>query len=983
MEKKKKNNTNKNKYSDKLNKAAKSNNQSEQKSQGRHPPRQNNQFAPYLPPPEVARGLSSGLLVEGVLRINQKSYEDAFICSPDTGQQDIYIKGVQARCRALNGDVVVVQLDHPGVWKVNHEIVQDFLEKKGTDEDRKVLMEDCVVNVKEELPESENNVKDAGLVKDIVVGSPLIKDNIKVVDVGSSSEILDNVIDLTEDEILVKSACDPLESIPVASASDYESEHSDEDLESKVEALKLTELNIIDVSISSTNNNSDSDVIIESTTDAVTGEPLASSQKKTRRGKRGSKKSKSDSSVPSLNTTVNTTTESSISTSSRHARKVPKKPLVEFSIFSVLKHSQWQQLGLVQKTGKVVAIREWKHSRVAAGTIKPMSDKNPRFFLFSPTDSRVPRMKIQMSEAPQNFMTRPEDYAGVMFVARIMKWDMVNSALGTIERSLGHSSDIGVRTEGLLLENNIDYGDFPPEALANLPENYHDWKIPPQEIKRRRDLRNDCIFTIDPLTARDLDDALSVTLDPGGLFRVAVHIADVSYFVHDGSHLDRVAGDRATSTYLVERVVPMLPRPLCENLCSLNPGEDRLAFTVEWTMNSQAQIMSEWFGRTVIKSCTKLAYEHAQSMIDQPGEDIGGLPEVASPYTAKDINDKVNMLQILAVKLRSKREESGALRLDQPKLCFSLNPETGLPDGYKLHQHRHSNKLIEEFMLLANMAVAHKIYTTFTDIAVLRRHPPPKGEMMQKVVEQLGTLGIELNSSSSLSLANSIAKLRDSGGTEDEVRSKLACVTSMCSKPMELARYFCTGLYQPEDFHHFALNVPLYTHFTSPIRRYPDILVHRLLDAAITCRKPGWDPVQVQQVTEHCNDKRLAAKRVGEASAELFLALFIAECGPLSQAGAVLQVMDHSFDVLILDMGVVKRVYVDRLGVSKHCYRRALGVSYMDLWWEDGSMVTLTLLSQVNLSLCKGDRDFEFTAVIERPQKDDTGGSNSNVITLE
>lgn len=844
------------------------------------------------------------------------------------------------------------------------------------------------MNVKEEKSEVKiNSAKSVDESTDSVKSKVKTGEDkvIEVVNVSSESEdvvLENNVAEIPKEcEVLIGSAVDPLETVPVASVSDYESNHSADDLETKIEAeieAKIAKLKIVDVSVASTmNDDSDSDVIVESTTDAATGEPLASSPKKTRRGKRGPKKVTSSL----ASTSVNTTADSNSSTGSRFTRKPNSKPLVEYSVFSVLKHPTWQQSGFVQKTGRVVAIREFKHTRVAAGTIKPMTDKNPRFFLFSPTDSRVPRMKIQMSEAPQNFHNRPEDFTGMMFVARIVKWDMVNSALGTIERSLGHSSDIGVRTEGLLLENNIDYGEFPQEVLANLPENYQNWSIPPQEYKRRRDFRNDCVFTIDPLTARDLDDALSVTLEPNGLYRVGVHIADVSHFVKEGTALDKVAGDRSTSTYLVEKVVPMLPRPLCENLCSLNPNEDRLTFTVEWTINAQAQIVSEWFGRTVIRSCTKLAYEHAQSMIDNPGEDLDNLPDIAAPYTARVISDKVNMLQMLALQLRSKREQAGALRLDQPKLCFSLNHETGLPDGFRLHQHRHSNRLIEEFMLLANMAVAHKIYTTYTDIAVLRRHPPPKADMLDKVVDQLGMLGVEINSSTASSLAESISKIKDSEGTEEEKRAKLACVTSLCSKPMELARYFCTGLYQPEDFHHFALNVPLYTHFTSPIRRYPDILVHRLLDAAITMRRPNWDAVEVQQATEHCNDKRLSAKRVSEASAELFLGLFIAECGPLSQAGAVVQVMDHSVDVLVLGMGVVKRVYVDRLGVSKHLFRRTVGVSYMDLWWEDGSMITLTLLSQVGLVLTKGDRDFEFLALIEKPEKGSE--DQSGVITLE
>ena len=417
----------------------------------------------------------------------------------------------------------------------------------------------------------------------------------------------------------------------------------------------------------------------------------------------------------------------------------------------------------------------------------------------------------------------------------------------------------------------------------------------------------------------------------------------------------------------------MLPRPLCENLCSLNPSEDRLCFSVEWKMNENGEVLSEWFGRTVIRSCAKLAYEHAQSMIDDPERvwTTEELPKITEGFSAHQLSEKVNMLQLLAVKLRSKREANGALRLDQPKLCFSLNKETGLPDGYRLHQHRHSNKLIEEFMLLANMAVAHKLFKTFPDLAVLRRHPPPKPAMMEGVVEQMETLGIILDSSSSLGLARSLDRLRQSEGlSEAELASRLACVTSLLSKPMELARYFCTGMFDLGDFHHFALNVPLYTHFTSPIRRYPDILVHRLLDAAITGRSLPWQCDQVQLQTERCNDMRLAAKRVGEASAELFLGLFVAECGPITQPATVIQVMDHSMDVLILEMGVVKRVYVDRLGVSKQTFRRVGGVSFLDLVWGEGSgkvARTLTLLSRVTVVLEKSEKPFDFTAVIESP----------------
>jgi len=267
--------------------------------------------------------------------------------------------------------------------------------------------------------------------------------------------------------------------------------------------------------------------------------------------------------------------------------------------------------------------------------------------------------------------------------------------------------------------------------------------------------------------------------------------------------------------------------------------------------------------------------------------------------------------------------------------------------------------------------VAHKIHSTWPELAVLRRHPPPKAAMMETVVEQLGLLGITLDSSTAGTLATSIDKLRmEEGVPMETMLARMACITSLCSKPMELARYFCTGMFDIEDFHHFALNVPLYTHFTSPIRRYPDILVHRLLDAAITGRQPAWSSQQVQMQAERCNDQRLAAKRVGEASAELFLGLFIAECGPVTQEASVIQVLDHAVDVLVLQMGVVKRVYMDRLEAQEYKFRRVAGRTYIDLTWGEGRPKTsLTLMTRVTVVLMKGDRPFDFTAVIQAPEE--------------
>ena len=502
--------------------------------------------------------------------------------------------------------------------------------------------------------------------------------------------------------------------------------------------------------------------------------------------------------------------------------------------------NNWQTYA--QKTGRVVAIREAKHSRSAVGhLVDRPGDEN--FALFKPTDNRVPRMLIAKANCPPGFWKRQQDFESVLFVAKVIKWDKVKFALGDITHAIGDDSSVENRTTGILIENEIKTDEFTQAVLNDLPP--LPFVIPSEEISKRRDLRNECIFTIDPLTARDLDDALSIEQLEDGNFKVGVHIADVSYFVKDKTELDMEAQERATSVYLVQKVVPMLPRHLCENLCSLNPNEDRLTFSVEWKMTEQGEILEEWFGRSVINSAVKLAYEHAQDMLDQPKKEwsIDELPPIKSPWTSKIISEKVSMLQNIAVNLRSKRENSGALRLDQPKLCFTLNKENGLPLGFKMYEHRHSNKLIEEFMLLANISVAKKLYQTFPNLAVLRNHMPPKDNMMCQIIKEMEKYNIYLDASSSKTLNESLNAykpiIKKEKTVEDHRRNfRYQVLMNILSRPMVPARYFCSGFYlkKAEDdredeeidyHHHYALSVPLYTHFTSPIRRYPDILVHR------------------------------------------------------------------------------------------------------------------------------------------------------------
>uniref|UniRef100_A0A8C2PPV3 DIS3-like exonuclease 2 n=1 Tax=Cyprinus carpio TaxID=7962 RepID=A0A8C2PPV3_CYPCA len=582
----------------------------------------------------------------------------------------------------------------------------------------------------------------------------------------------------------------------------------------------------------------------------------------------------------------------------------------------------------------VVIIFEQKHSRAASGFLKFLPNKN--FAMFSPVDHRIPRVNVPLVDCPADFVSRPGDYENVLFICRITHWPADNNfAEGRLAKTLGQAGEIEPETEGIMTEYDVDFSEFSEEVLNCLPQDLP-WSIPAHELSRRRDLRKECVFTIDPATARDLDDALSCKQLSDGNFEVGVHIADVSYFVEEGSVLDQIAGKRATSVYLVQKVIPMLPRLLCEELCSLNPLTDRLTFSVIWKLSPEGKILSEWFGRTVICSCIKMSYDHAQSMIEAPDKHFSAeeLPPCSTNHRIHEIKEAILNLHNIAKQLRAQRFESGALQLNQLKLSFSLDKESSMPQGCYVYQYQDSNKLVEEFMLLANMAAAHQIYRTYPELAILRRHPPPQSKMVDDLQEFCDQMGLDIDLNSSRGLHRS---LNENLGNDEYAAARREVLTHMCSRAMQMASYFCTGALKDENsFHHYALNVPLYTHFTSPIRRYVDVIVHRLLAASLSellyCIEP---PTEVHKLASHCNDRKTASKRVQELSSELFFAVFVKECGPLDSEAMVMGVLDQSFDVLVLRYGVQKRIYCNSLEGLKAVHFRKVGKRpEMTLVWE-------------------------------------------------
>ncbi|EDQ90877.1 uncharacterized protein MONBRDRAFT_15826 [Monosiga brevicollis MX1] len=555
----------------------------------------------------------------------------------------------------------------------------------------------------------------------------------------------------------------------------------------------------------------------------------------------------------------------------------------------------------LQPVGRVVAIIKAPppEERLFAGFLK-RRDQDQDFLLFSPKDSRVPRMRVPAHSVPDEVDDK------MLVIVSFEEWTAKSRfARGSFKRVLGQAGTIDAETQAILMEYKIPFEDFKPHVLKCLPkvDEKHPFVIPDDEIAKRRDLRDVRIFTIDPSTARDLDDALHCTQLPDGNFEMGVHIADVSYFVEPNTPLDEEAEFRATSTYLVQSVYPMLPRLLCEGLCSLNPDEDRLAFSVIWVLDPEGNRKSTWFGRTVIRSRCKLAYDHAQLFIDDESKEWNDVefPRLSADTQGADVKADVLRMNHIAQQMRDRRFANGALRLNKTKLSFRLG-EDMLPVETWPYVQRAANQLVEEFMLLANISVAECIAKAFPQCALLRRHPEPFTSRLEEVAARFQRVGIPLDTGSSGDIAASIRAYQEN----EQDQGRVEVMQLLLTMAMQQAVYFSTGdsKLEQSDWKHYALATPMYTHFTSPIRRYADVVVHRLLLAALENKETFYEHDKVQKAADRCNERKLNAKEAGNKSIDIFKNVMVYHHGPFEEPAIVYRVQDRSMDVLVLRLGL-------------------------------------------------------------------------------
>lgn len=418
---------------------------------------------------------------------------------------------------------------------------------------------------------------------------------------------------------------------------------------------------------------------------------------------------------------------------------------------------------------------------------------------------------------PRNNIKNAKD--GMVVLTKIVDWAKdASSPAGKIIKVLGTPGEHETEMQSILAESGLP-SDFPQE-VEDFADKI-DTRIHKSEIKKRRDMRKTLTFTIDPKDAKDFDDALSFEKLENGNYQIGIHIADVSHYVQPGNILDEEAYERGTSIYLVDRVVPMLPEILSNKACSLRPDEEKFTFSAVFELDQKGNVLDQWFGRTTTLSNARFAYEEAQHIIESQSKEIPKETSISGKAysTSDDILKAVLTLNDLAQKMRSNRMQNGAISFDKVEVKFNLNKENE-PTGVYFKQAKEANKLIEEFMLLANRKVAEFIGKQKPEKTFIYRcHNQPDEEKLVSLQNLVGQFGYTMNLKNRKTTSQSLNNLlQDVQGKKEQ-----NLVDTLAIRTMSKAYY------STENIGHYGLAFDYYSHFTSPIRRYPDVMTHRLL----------------------------------------------------------------------------------------------------------------------------------------------------------
>lgn len=487
---------------------------------------------------------------------------------------------------------------------------------------------------------------------------------------------------------------------------------------------------------------------------------------------------------------------------------------------------------------------------------------SPRYAFFIPDSNKIPYdfyIPLDKTQGAKD---------GQKVVAKITKWkDNAKSPNGEILRIIGDAGEHETEIHSILEEYGLPY-NFEADVIAESEAISE--AIPQSEIDKRRDMRDVLTFTIDPATAKDFDDALSLQW-VDGVAEVGIHIADVSHYLRPDTELDKEAYKRGTSVYLVDRCVPMLPERLSNGLCSLNPNEDKLAFSAVFKLDQNGHVLEEWFGRTVINSDCRFTYEEAQHIIEafdkdgfptEVNEDLSGLGKITDRVLVNELGKAIIHLNKLAKKMRKVRTTKGSITFDKSELRFDLD-ENNKPVGVKFKHSKDSNKLIEEFMLLANRHVAQFINSKGLPM-VNRAHDKPNEEKLNSLKDFIKQFGYDIKTQDPVEITTTLNKLLQD--VKDKPEENM--INNLVVRTMQKADY------RTQNIGHYGLGFKNYAHFTSPIRRYPDVMVHRLL-ARYLDGKPTPKLEKLEAKCQYLSEREKKAQKAERDSIKFMQCIFM------------------------------------------------------------------------------------------------------------
>lgn len=770
-------------------------------------------FAPYLPQSSLPELINEGRLVTGTLRVNKKNRSDAYVSTDGLLDADIFICGSKDRNRALEGDLVAVEL----------LIVDEVWESKKEKEEKKRRKD----NTLHSRPLTDDIHNDATSAPNTAEGSVT----------GTSKE---DGAGSNEEETGGLARRGSLKQRPTMKKND--------DVEVEGQSLLLVEEEEINDEI---------------------------------------------------------------------------KPLYAGHVVAVVDRIPGQlfagTLGLLRPAQAAQAARDKKNGKES--TVQ--NPKAPKIVWFKPTDKKVPLIAIPTEQAPKDFVENHEKYADRLFVASIKRWPITSlHPFGTLVSNLGPIDSPETEIDSILRDNNFLCDEYPDDDNDDIVSvNAYDLpSIEPEfENTQREEYLNDYIIAFTQ-NGEFVDHALHVKRISNTKIELGFHVADIAYFIKPGSSLDRKSKKRSSSVFLPQKTVNLFPKQV-NKIVSFKENEKNLAVSVVFEIDtSNFEVEDLYIHESVIVPKQLVTYDAFDTIL--LGQSVDSISSATSDY--------VKTFSLIAKEFRRHRLSNRSLgitpnltlldQLDDEKVRLDLN----------IFKDSLAFDVISEISHKVNSAIAAKVHAGLGDQAILRRHPLPTLQKMETFVRKATSLGFKIDTTTSSTLQNSILKI------DDPVKRK--CVETLLYKCMSRGRYYVAGKQDTDSYAHYYFNLPLYTHFTAPLRRYADLIVHRQLKAVLNKQVEDKDLDSLKAITDYCNFKKDCAANAQEQAIHLLLSQTINEmsetAGQLLCMGTVVQVYESSFDVFIPEFGVEKRVHGDQLPLVKAEFDKNERI--LELWWEKG-----------------------------------------------